>query len=392
MISKAILFPLALTPLQAWANNAKTYDYALGDHMVDYPIDSVEVLSSALDALGDRSFIKVRGPEGTEIALTFRRPSHTLQYIEHDWVDRTTSAFTALSLPETPEFQFGRTKITEIQKALGQSGFQYACRQTHTIPDGFLSFLSFVIRGRADAVYTFVFESSADLGERGLVDMTHSVPGAAVLVATIVFRPSYPKDCWCAERVPYNDYAKLPTARNERSLAHFLSRGRSPADKDPWEVMTKPALMITKHGAITWGDRIHIMPDPADCTKGEIMVWAHTIRDRELLALEGKVVDASFNLVDTEAVRAPIEATVKLSSALYTPIAGREWPPFAVGSFVFGPFDLKRLIEVENNPKLFGFSLEFGSDVAGLLDNFWSLDGLQKAGTEVIKLCEAMEP
>lgn len=122
------------------------------------------------------------------------------------------------------------------------------------------------------------------------------------------------------------------------------------------------------------------------------MVWAHTIRDRELLALEGKVVDASFNLVDTEAVRAPIEATVKLSSALYTPIAGREWPPFAVGSFVFGPFDLKRLIEVENNPKLFGFSLEFGSDVAGLLDNFWSLDGLQKAGREAIKLCEAMEP
>ena len=50
---------------------------------------------------------------------------------------------------------------------------------------------------------------------------------------------------------------------------------------------------------------------------------------------------------------------------LYAPIEGREWPPFAIGSFVFGPFDFQRIIEAENDPSVFGFSLEFSSDVAG---------------------------
>jgi hypothetical protein len=253
---------------------------------------------------------------------------------------------------------------------------------------GFLTFLSFEIPSRPNSVYTFVFEHSPDLAKLGLVDATRGDLDAAVLVATAVFRPSYADDFWCAQRVPYDAKAEPPPPPEQQSFADFLPRGGIPIDTDPWAIMTEPALMISKNGAVTWGDRIHIMPDPADCTQAEIMVWAHTMKDQDLLALEGKSVDASFNLLVLNGVHAPIEQPVKLSTALYAPIEGREWPPFAIGSFVFGPFDFKRIIEAENDPSVFGFSLEFGSDVAGMRDNFWSLDGLYKAGTEAIRLCQ----
>jgi hypothetical protein len=90
-------------------------------------------------------------------------------------------------------------------------------------------------------------------------------------------------------------------------------------------------------------------------------------------------------------VHAPIEQPITLNSALYAPIEGRKWPPFAIGSFVFGPFDFRRIIEAENDPTVFGFSLEFGSAVAGMRDNFWSLQGLFEAGTEAIRLCQEKE-
>jgi hypothetical protein len=43
---------------------------------------------------------------------------------------------------------------------------------------------------------------------------------------------------------------------------------------------------------------------------------------------------------------------------MFAPINGREWPPFAVGSFVFGWFDFERLLTVKDNPEILGFSLD----------------------------------
>lgn len=392
MALKALVFLLALAPECVLADEAKIYEHALGEHIIEYPVDTAEVLDSELDGFGGQSHIKVKASEATEIALTFRRPSQTLQYIEHDWIDRSKPASTALALPDTPEFQFGKAKIAEIQKAFGNSGFHYECRQVVRTSGGFLSFLSFEVSSRPDAVYTFVFENSQDLVERNLVDPAQAGLGAAVLVGAIVFRPSYPKDFWCAGRIPYNAQAKLLTPPEQQSFSDFLPTGGVPVETDPWAIVTEPYLMIAKNGAVTWGDRLHIMPDPQDCTSAGIMVWANTVQDQELKSLEGQAVDGSFNILLLDGVHAPIEAPVTLSRALYAPVDGSKWPPFAIGSFVFGPFDFKRLIQAENDPEVFGFSLEFGSDVAGMRDNYWSLEGLLEAGTEAIKLCEAQVP
>ena len=64
-----------------------------------------------------------------------------------------------------------------------------------------------------------------------------------------------------------------------------------------------------------------------------------------------------------------------------------EWPPFAVGSLVFGSFDLDRMIAAEVDPSVYGFSLEFAESTAGLRDNYWSLEGLFAAGNEAMRLC-----
>lgn len=189
MFFRAIVLVTATVPSILWADEARTYEHRLGDHIVDYPIDAPEVLDSEMDRFGGQSFIKVSATGGTEVALTFRRPSRTLHYIEHDWIKRTAPASTAFALPDVSEFQFGTSKIGDVQKALGADGFHYACRQILPNAGGFLSFLSFEIPSRPDAVYTFVFEHSPDLAKLGLVDATRDDLEAAVLVATAVFRP-----------------------------------------------------------------------------------------------------------------------------------------------------------------------------------------------------------
>ena len=282
MIFKAAIFLLGLSPSWVMAEEAKIFDHFLGDHIVDFPVDTAEVLDSDIDGYAGQSFIRIMAPEATEIALTFQASSRKLHYIEHDWIDRSKTASTALDLTNTPEFQFGKAKISDVQSALGSEGFHYACRRIVRTSDGFVSFLSFE----------------------------------------------------------------------------------------------------------TWGDRMHIMPDPVDCANADVMVWAHTVQDKDLLKLKRQAVDAAFNLLLLDGVHAPVEAPLTLSHAIYAPIDGREWPPFAIGSFVFGPFDFKTLAEAENDPDVFGFSLEFGSDVAGMRDNFWSLEGLSKAGAEAIRLCQ----
>lgn len=163
MVFKAIVLALAAVPSSLWADEARTYDHRLGDHIVDYPIDAPEVLDSEMDGFGGQSFIKVKAPESTEVALTFRRPRQTLHYVQHDWIERTAQASTALALPDVQEFQFGTSKIGDVQKALDADGFHYAGRQILPNAGGFLSFLSFEIPSRPDAVYSRLLSACTNL-------------------------------------------------------------------------------------------------------------------------------------------------------------------------------------------------------------------------------------
>jgi hypothetical protein len=138
---------------------------------------------------------------------------------------------------------------------------------------------------------------------------------------------------------------------------------------------------------LSWGDRLYIMLDPLECTQADFMALAHTYDDKGLLSLEGKELNGAFNLLIASQNRMPLEQPVRLTSALYAPIDGREWPPFAVGSFVFGIFDFERIISTGTDPSVFGFSLEFGGAAAGMRENYWSLNGLLDAGNEAMKLC-----
>ena len=373
----------------AYADEASVFDYWLGDHIIDYPLSELDVITTDLDSFEGQSFIRVHAPDANEVVLTFRRPRNTLQYIEHDWINREVTSLTALGLPEVPEFIFGQTRIVDIQSALGQQGFHYACRGLEQISGGVLSFISFEFSSRRDAVYTFVVEYSRDLADRGLVDMEEIDLTQAVLVGTIVSRPDYPEDFWCADRVSYTAKPALPDAKisaNER-FESLLPLGTSVADNEPWEVITDPEVMIAKNGALTWGDQLFLIPDLSDCSGAEVFAWAHTYDDEKLLALEGRDLDAAFNLLLVEQNRVPLQSPVLLKHALYAPIKGRLWPPFAIGSLSIGRLNLERLVALEKNESAFGFSLEFPTDTAGMQDNYWSLEGLYEAGSEAMRLC-----
>ena len=387
------LLVLSLSPT-AYADEASVFDYWLGDHIIDYPLSELDVITTDLDSSEGQSFIRVRAPNTNEVVLTFRRPRNTLQYIEHDWINREVTSLTALDLPEVPEFTFGQTRIADIQSALGQQGFHYACRSLEQISGGMLSFISFEFSSRRDAVYTFVVEYSRDLANRGLVDLEEIDLTQAVLVGTIVSRPDYPEDFWCADRVPYTAKPALADAETSvnESFESFLPLGTSVADTEPWEVITDPEVMIAKNGALTWGDRLFLIPEQSDCSGAAIFLWAHTYDDEKLLALEGRDIDAAFNLLLVEQKRVPLQSPVLLKHALYAPIKARSWPPFAIGSLSIGTFDLERLIELEKNQSAFGFSLEFSTDAAGMQDNYWSLEGLYEAGSEAMRLCREHKP
>ena len=387
------LLVLSLSPA-AYADEASVFDYWLGDHIIDYPLSGLDVITTDLDNFGGQSFIRVLAPNANEVVLTFRRPRNTLQYIEHDWINREVTSLTALGLPEVPEFIFGQTRIVDIQSALGQQGFHYACRGLEQISGGVLSFISFEFSSRRDAVYTFVVEYSRDLADRGLVDMEEIDLTQAVLVGTIVSLPDYPEDFWCADRVPYTAKPALPDTKapvNE-SFEDFLPLGARIAETEPWEVITVPEVMITKNGALTSGDRLFMIPDLSDCSGAEIFLWAHTYDDEKLLALEGRDLDAAFNLLLVEQNRVPLQSPVLLKHALYAPIKGRSWPPFAIGSLSIGRLNLERLVALEKNESAFGFSLEFLTDTAGMQDNYWSLEGLYEAGSEAMRLCREQRP
>lgn len=382
-----LIVPMICLPRLVQADNAAVYGYALGDNIIDYPLDGSDVLDADMAAFGGQQIIKVKGARATDVSLTFRLPSRTLEYVEHDWVDRAVAAKTALNLPGIAEFTFGTTRVAEIQAAFGERGFHYACRQLQRVPGGFLTFVSFEIPSRPEAVYTFVLEYSLDLDERGLVDLTNGDFAEAVLVAATVSRPSYPKDFWCSERIAYTAKPELPSIKINETFEDFLPPGVPIVETDPWEVSIEPLLMITKNGAQTWGDRLFIVPTTGDCTMAEIMVWAHTDQEKQLLALKGKEIDGAFNVLMAGQVHGNLRAPLLLNNVLDAPLEGQGLLPFAIGSFVFGPYDFERIVSAEHDPTVFGFSLEFPSGLVGLQNNYWSLEGLLDAGNEAMRVC-----
>ena len=221
------LLPTCLALFVAGSASAEVpsvFEYRLGDHIIDYPLSELDVISSDLDGCWGQSFIKVSAANATEVVLTFRQPQNTLQYLEHDWIERNRTAPTALGLPGTSEFTFGQTRISEIQLALGQQGFHYACRQLQPISGGWLTFVSFEIPSQRDAVYTFVAEYSRDLADRGLVDLENVDLTQAVLVGTIVSRSDYPDDFWCDERIEYTATSEVSVQKipQNESFKDFL--------------------------------------------------------------------------------------------------------------------------------------------------------------------------
>ena len=352
------------------------------------------MISADLDGLDGGSLIRLPASNATEVLLNFSGDDLLLHYIEHDWIDRDIKAQTALGLPGIPDFTFGETRAIDIQAAFEFDGFHYKCRQSELLPDGMLSFISFELPSiwtseGSNAVYTFVVEHSKDLSERGVVDPDNSDFAQAVLVGTIVSTSRYNDNYWCTERMRYTPTPDLPSKPITNSFYDFLPDKAHVVAESIWTVETEPFLLIQKNGALTYGDLMQIIPEADDCNIVKIIVWAHTYEDDRLMELEGTEVNGSFNVLFRGQVRRPLRSPVILERAMFAPINDRRWPPFAVGSFVFGWFDFDRLLTVNDNPDILGFSLELPDGAAGMRDNYWSLEGLSDAGEKVIELCEA---
>ena len=149
--------------------------------------------------------------------------------------------------------------------------------------------------------------------------------------------------------------------------------------------------MIAKNGAVTWGDRLHLVLDTANCTTADFMIWANTYEDEALLALEGQEVAASFNVIGSNRERAPLRSPLILDDAMFAPINEGDWPPFAIGRFFVGSYDLAAISSAEAAPSVLGFALEFQGDVAGMVSNYWTLEGLEEAASQAITLCRERE-
>lgn len=373
---------------------ASIYDYRLGEHIIDYPLSVLDVISADLDGPDGGSRIRLPASNATEVLLNFSGDDLLLHSIEHDWIDRDIKAQTALGLPGIPDFTFGETRAIDIQAAFGFDGFHYKCRQSVLSPDGLLSFISFELPSiwtseGSNAVHTFVVEHSKDLSDRGAVDPDNSDFAQAVLVGTIVSTSRYNDNYWCTDRMRYTPTPDLPSKPLTNSFYDFLPDKAHVVAESIWTVETEPFLLIRKNGALTYGDVMQIIPEADDCNIVNIIVWAHTYEDDQLMELEGTEVSGSFNVLFRGQVRRPLRSPVTLERAMFAPINGREWPPFAVGSFVFGWFDFDWILAVEDNPRILGFSLELPDDTAGMRDNYWSVEGLSAASEKVIELCEA---
>ena len=128
VIFKAAIFLLALSPSWVMAEEAKIFDHVLGDHIVDFPIDTAEVLDSDIDGYAGQTFIRIMAPEATEIALTFEASSQKLHYIEHDWIDRSKTASTAAlsGATKSPDSRADRAGLTP---AAHRSTGKFFCAQ-----------------------------------------------------------------------------------------------------------------------------------------------------------------------------------------------------------------------------------------------------------------------
>ena len=386
---RAILFSclLSCVAFPLVAQEAQIFDYRLGDHIIDYPLSELDVVASELYGPRGDAYIKVNVQNGNHVSMTFAAPEVKIGYLEHDWVNRTAPAPTALKIPDVKEFNFGKTRASELQAAFGEDGYHFVCRQTVPVSGGVLSFISFDHPHDADTVYSFVVEYSQELAELGLVDPEAIDLEQAVLVAAIVARRSYLEEIWCDQTQAYSSQATIPALPKVNSFADFLPRGGQIADPSVWQLETEPRLLISKNGALTWGDRILIVPGSKKCNAVNLIVWSHSVDKAALNSLKGQDVPGSFNLLVAGGQKVPLQTPVSLTIVLNPHIGSDEPLPFSVGSFDIGGFDLERLATAEADENVYGFSLEFPRGTAGLKSNYWSLEGLHDAAMEMLQLC-----
>lgn len=372
----------------AAAEEASMFDYFLGDHIIDYPLSEFDVIAHDMEGFAGQTFIKALMPNDTHLVFTFRGSSPILSYMENDWIDRETAPKTNLNIPGIPEFTFGQTRAADLQKAFGGTGFHYECRQLQPVSAGLLSLISYEIPERPDAVYTFVVEYSRDLAERGLVDLENIDLTRAVLVATMVSRPSYNAYFWCPDRVPYTSTPMPASVPEESNFEDFLPGGKQVVERSEWRLEPELGGGITKAGAVTWGDHLHVFPQKGDCTTADVMAWAHTSEVKALKALEGQEIAGNFNLLLAGNKRVPLKSPVELTMVIQPEAAIENNLSFAVGAFRMGLFDFERIISAEGDMQVLGFGLEFEGNPAGLKNNYWSLEGLFRAGNAALSACE----
>lgn len=375
-------------PSTGQAEEASIYDYWLGDHIIDYALGELDVVEHNAPSEGQETSITVRAPNNTEVSLAFSGDSLILQYMQHEWLDRDNPAPTAIALPDQPEFVFGTTRASDIQAAFGGTGFHYQCLQHMAFTGGAVSFISYRIPSQPKSVYTFVVEHSRDLAERGLIDFEKDDFTQAVLVGSIVSHAQYMKDAFCEERTSYTSTPDVISTSEPEKFTDFLPSSARAADTGPWEVVTYPELMITKHSAVAWDDRIVITPADDDCTSAVIKVWASTFEDRESFEQDAHNIEGAFNLLLSGQQRVPLGPPIKLDRAAYLSNDAGSALPAALGLFIIGTFDFERIMSTEWNPSMFGFSFEFSSESAGMSDNYWSHEGLFEAGEEIMRICE----
>lgn len=370
------------------ADTVEMFDFRLGDHIIDYPVSEMDVVASELYGPRGDAYIKVNVQNGNHVSMTFVAPQVEIGYLEHDWVNRTEPAQTALKIPSVDEFSFGETRASELQAAFDEDGYHFVCRQTVPVSGGVLSFISFDHPNDADVVYSFVVEYSQELAELGLVDPEAIDLEQAVLVAAIAARRSYLEEIWCDRTQAYSAQAIVPELPEINSFTDFLPGGEQIADPSIWQVETEPFLLISKNGAITWGDRILITPNSNECNSVDMIIWSHSADRAALNSLKGQDVPGSFNLLVAGGQKVPLQTPVTLAVVIEPQIGSGEQLPFLVGSFHIGGFDLERLAIAEEDKSVFGFSLEFPRGTAGLKSNYWSLEGLHEAAVEMLRLCQ----
>ena len=158
-------------------------------------------------------------------------------------------------------------------------------------------------------------------------------------------------------------------------------------DESSWEISDTDVIRITKNGSITWGDLLIISLSSEDCETGNISAWANTYNDDELLALEGKNTSGTFGVTDSKGDFTLVEKTI-LAHAINAPIDAEKFRlPFAIGLFDLTSVDMPAFLRGLEGNNVTSFWLNFVDEDAGMMDNYWTMDGLIESAKDAVGLC-----